>query len=227
MPTEEIMNNRQILELKKRRRKKLDVYFNRKAHREAYEKQLQLAFYEYQQKRVGMPRKHADFFETVDKGTKELSIAMTFFQLLESQLGEHLVQVQLAGDPPDVAVVTNKGTSFGIEITELVSEKAIGLDIKNKREQYLTEILSWNANTLQTKLEKIITGKAEKCASIEPTYDNLVLLIFTDEPRLTSDVIRDYLSEIKLPSLSPFDLVYVLTSYEPKINRYGLIQLGT
>ncbi|EHN68017.1 hypothetical protein [Aliivibrio fischeri] len=221
------MNTRRILELKKRRRRKLEVYFRIKAEREAYEQRLQLAFHEYQNKRSTMDRKHADFFESIDKETKELGIAMTFFQLLESQLDENLVQVYLAEDPPDVAVVTDKETSFGIEITELVSEKAIGLDIKNKREQYLIEILSWNAQSLQSKLKKIITSKAEKCAKIESSYDHLVLLIFTDEPRLSSDVIKSFLPEMELPNLSPFDLVYILTSYEPQNKGYGLIQVGT
>ncbi|MCU8478945.1 hypothetical protein [Vibrio vulnificus] len=222
-----MMNYRRRLEIKRRRRKKLDDYFHFKAEREAYEKRLQLALHEYQKVMSAMKRKHADFFESVNKETKELGIAMTFFGLLEAQIGEYLVQVQLAGDPPDVKVVTDKGTSFGIEITELVSEKAIGLDIKDKRKQYLFEILSWNAKTLKTKLEKIITTKAEKCSDIEEHYDKLVLLIFTDEPRLTSDNIKEYLTEIELPNMAPFDLVFILTSYDPQNRGYGLIQLGT
>lgn len=221
------MNYRRILELKKRRSKKLDSYFTRKSAREVYEQKLQLTFEEYKKKRAAMPRKHADFFETVDKGIKELNIAMRFFQLLESQIGEYLVKVQLAGDPPDVAVVTDKGTSFGIEITELVNEKAIGLQIKDRHQQYLMEIISWNSRTLQTKLNKIITSKVGKCTNVEESYDQFVLLIFTDEPRLNSNVIKKFLPEIKLPNFAPFDVVYILTSYEPQNNGYGLIRLGT
>ena len=119
MPNRKMMNYRRRLEIKRRRRKKLDNYFHFKAEREAYEKRLQLALHEYQKVMSAMKRKHADFFESVNKETKERGIAMTFFGLLEAQIGEYLVQVQLAGDPPDVKVVTDKGTSFGIEITEL------------------------------------------------------------------------------------------------------------
>ncbi|MCH1918023.1 hypothetical protein L9G15_01095 [Shewanella sp. A3A] len=221
------MNYRRRIEIKKRRRKKLDGYFHFKAEREAYEKRLQLALHEYQKVMLTKERKHADFFESVNKETKELGIAMTFFGLFEAQIGESLVHVQLASDPPDVKVVTDKGRSFGIEITELVSEKAIVFDIRDKREKYLNEILSWNAQTLQTKLEKIITDKADKCSDIKESYDNLVLLIFTDEPRLTSDKIIEFLTEIELHSIVPFDLVFVLTSYEPQSKGYGLIQVGT
>jgi len=220
------MNNRQRLELKRRRARKLKLYWNIRAEFEAFKLRFEKATEDYLAKRKAMVRKHADFFETPDKTTKELLVTQSLFQMLEVETKDHLVSISLAQDPPDVAVVTSLGKNVGVEVTELVNEKAIGLDIKGKRLQYLKEILSWNTETLTQKIQHIISTKAQKCEKLPDGFDELVLLIFTDEPRLNASTIEKLIKETTFSDIEVFQGVYILTSHDPKRQGKGLLKIG-
>ncbi|EPX4135594.1 hypothetical protein ACW0FU_004123 [Vibrio vulnificus] len=221
------MNNRQRLEIKRRRARKLKLYRQRISEFKAFKLRFEKATENYLTKRKAMVRKHADFFETPDKTTKELLVTQSLFQMLELETKDHLVSVSLAQDPPDVAVVTRSGKKIGVEVTELVNEKAIGFDIKGKRLQYLKEILSWNVETLTAKLQRIISSKAKKCEKLPQGFDELVLLIFTDEPRLNALTIEQFTKDAKFSDIEVFQSVFILTSHDPHKQGKGLLRIGT
>ncbi|MCA3953899.1 hypothetical protein [Vibrio vulnificus] len=221
------MNYRQIIELKRRRTRKLKRYWHRRGEIEAFKTRLEEVLNDYLIKRKAMVRKHADFFETPNKTTKELLVTQHLFQMLEVDTNEHLVNMFLAQDPPDVAVVTSSGKKVGVEVTELVNEKAIGYDIKGERLKYLKEILSWNADSITKKLQNIVTTKAQKCHKLPEEFDELVLLIFTDEPRLDASIIENSIKDVKFSGIEAFQSVYILTSRDPKKQGKGLLKIGT
>ncbi|RQW64346.1 hypothetical protein [Vibrio viridaestus] len=110
------MNYRQLIELKRRRTRKLKRYWHRRDEIEAFKTRLEEVLNDYLIKRKAMVRKHADFFETPNKTTKELLVTQHLFQMLEVDTNEHLVNMFLAQDPPDVAVVTSSGKKVGVEV---------------------------------------------------------------------------------------------------------------
>ncbi|OAN16362.1 hypothetical protein A3K86_10845 [Photobacterium jeanii] len=221
------MNSRQRLELKRRRSRKLKLYWHKRNELDAFRIRFEKATEDYLAKRKLMVRRHADFFETPDKTTKELFVTQSLFQMLEAETKEYLVSMSLAQDPPDVAVSINTGKKIGVEVTELVNEKAIGLDIKRKRIQYIKEIISWNYETFTLKLQNIISTKAKKCEQLPAGYDELVLLIFTDEPRLDATTIEEYIKDTMFSDIEAFQSVYILTSHDPKRQGKGLLKVGT
>ncbi|MEH0700685.1 hypothetical protein [Vibrio owensii] len=219
------MNYRRILDLKRRRRRKLKKYFEIREVERIYGEKMLNMLLEEQEKTLKLPRRHASFFETSSKTGKELSVAQSYFQILESQSDEKLVSLSLAEDPPDVEILTDNKRRIGVEITELVNAKAIELQIK-EHHKYVFELLSWNAEKFLKVLQSIISSKADKCGSVSDKYDELTLLIFTDEPMLTSETMKTYLDGASFTDSEKFSSIYILTSYEPSNKGKSLIQVG-
>lgn len=75
-----------------------------------------------------MAREYADFFDWPDKRCKERGIAGEFVAALEREGGPKIISAkgsEPGNDPPDCMMVTETGERWGVEITELVSQKAI------------------------------------------------------------------------------------------------------
>ena len=219
------MKSRNRLDQKKKRRRKLRRYFADKVAK--YEYQMQQAFERYIIDLKSLKRKHANYFESPCKKIKELVIAQSFYQILEQESDEYLVSIKHAEDPPDIKIITNKERCVGVEITELVSEKAIEYQIKEQRGKYLDDILSWNRERFVSEIQKIINNKSEKCKNIAQGYDELVLLIFTDEPILRADRIDKYLIDVRFEHADGFDSIYLLKSYDPNRRGKVLFKIGT
>jgi hypothetical protein len=171
-----------------------------------------------------LPRTHANFFNWHDKEIKEIGIGQDFFQKLEELTGEYLVGIKNAEDPPDVIIKTNSGRCIGVEITELVDRKAIEYQIKNDQ-RYAERIVHWSRENTIQKITEIIENKDKLCRSIPLHYDLLVLLIFTDEPRLTSDALNQYVEGHHWVETENIEEIYILTGYEAKYNTKKLIKL--
>lgn len=218
------MNLRRRLELRKRRREKLITYFQKKIDQcndVAMKKMLA-----HWHKMKNLKRQHANAFETGNKEVKELIVAQDFFSIVERTRSDKLISIAPAGDPPDILVVTDTGERVAIEITELVNQLAIQHQVA-KNPDYLYELLSWNQEIFDSKVQQIIDTKIEACSAITEHYDELVLLIFTDEPRLRNRDLEKYLASANFEHLDKFDAVYILTSYDPNIRGKGLFKIGT
>ncbi len=218
------MNLRRRIELKKRRREKLRAYFQKKIDQcNDHTMKRMLAHWNKMKK---TKRQHANAFETGNKELKELIIAQDFFSILERTRTDKLISIASAGDPPDILVTTDADKQVAIEITELVNQVAIQHQIANNPD-YVYELLSWNQEVFTSKVQQIIDTKIEACSSITEHYDELVLLIFTAEPRLRSKDLEKYLASATFEGLDKFDAVYILTSYDPVIKGKGLFKVGT
>lgn len=171
-----------------------------------------------------LPRTHATFFSWHDKEIQEIGIGQDFFQKIEKITGEYLVGINNAEDPPDIMVKTNSGRCIGIEITELVDQKAIEYQIKNDQ-RYSERVVHWNRENTIHKITEIIEKKDRLCRNLPLHYDLLVLLIFTDEPKLTSDILSQYIEGHQWAETENVDEVYILTGYEPKYQEKRLIRL--
>lgn len=220
------MNIKQRRDIKRRRARK---HKNLKVTREKQRTIDARAFsrmMEYVKNLKEMPRNHAGFFEWPDKAIKEIGVAQDLFSKLEEYSGDYLVNVMIGEDPPDVKVITAKGKTIGIEVTELVNQKAIEYQIKNDP-RYHEEVVSWTKDSFNEKLSNIISKKDRLCKNVSKDYDELSLLIFTDEPKLDSDTIESYLEVGGRSHPNSFKNVYMLTGYEPSKSGKVLIEIVT
>lgn len=171
-----------------------------------------------------LPRQHANHFNWHVKDVKEIGIAQDFFAQLEKLTEEKLVKIENAEDPPDVRVVTSTGKVMGVEITELVNQKAIELQIK-QHESYVYELLKWDKEYTLARIEELINEKNELCRHPPSVYDAMVLLIHTDEPKLRPVTLKGYVSGHEWPDSPSFDGIYVLVGYDPETGGTELIKL--
>ena len=220
------MNIKQRRDIKRRRAKKhRDLKIAREKQR-TMDAEAASRMMVYVKKMKEMSRNHAGFFEWPDKSIKEIVIAQDLFSKLEEYSDDYLVNVMPGEDPPDVKVITSKGKTIGIEVTELVNQKAIEYQIKNDP-RYHEEVVSWSKSSFNKKLSDIVSKKNRLCKNKGGNYDELSLLIFTDEPKLDSDTIESYLEGADLGSPKNFKNVYILTGYEPNKGGKVLIEVVT
>ncbi|WP_029849741.1 hypothetical protein [Vibrio parahaemolyticus] len=218
------MNLRRRIELKRRRREKLRAYFQKKID-QCNDNTMKKMLAHWNKMKV-LKRQHANAFETGNKEVKELIVAQDFFSILERTRADKLISIAPAGDPPDILVTTDAGKQVAIEITELVNQVAIQHQVYENPD-YLYELLSWNQEVFTSKVQQLIDTKIEACSSITEHYDELVLLIFTAEPRLRNRDLEKYLANAIFERLDKLDGVYILTSYDPVIKGKGLFKIGT
>lgn len=171
-----------------------------------------------------LPRKHASFYNWHDKKIQEVGLGLYFFQKLEEISCEYLVDIKNAEDPPDVKIVTNQGRTIGVEITELVDQKAIEYQIKNDP-RYEERVLSWNHENTIEAITSIIEKKDHLCRDVPTYYNSIFLLIFTDEQRLISDTLKQYVDERIWPETKNINEIFILTGYEPKHGTKCLLKL--
>ncbi|KZZ75274.1 hypothetical protein A3765_10660 [Oleiphilus sp. HI0130] len=183
---------------------------------EAYKKQIA--------KLKELKRSHANHYQWHDKTIKELIIGLDFFAQLEESLGERLINIEPAEDPPDVKITTSKDRVIGVEITELVDQQAIEYSIKGDP-RYSEKLVSWNKETTLAALDEIISSKNKKCNQAKENYECLVLLIFTSEPRLVSKNLMEYISGHDWQAQENIDAAYILIGYDPEHGGKSLMQL--
>lgn len=168
-----------------------------------------------------LKRKHAKFWNSHKKSSKELGIFSEAFDGIQADYGNPITGWRRCdNDPPDVEFEL-AGKRIGVEITELVNEKAINAQIGNSLE-YSCELLRFGVLAAEMRIREIINEKEEKVELVAANYDELVLLIHTDEPMLSSDEFRDY--RVEKPCRY-FHRIYLLFSYEPAKNSSPFIRI--
>jgi len=171
------------------------------------------------------PRSHANFFEFWKKSVKETGIFEEFIAKLEGHLGIPIKTWKLAdNDPPDVIAELENGQTIGVELTELVNKDAIDAQI-HKPETYTGIALSFGANEALVKINSIIDSKSNKLRKVVSIYDQLILLIHTDEIMLTSATFVNSMQSHKFHSSDVFNSVHLMFSYEPASKSYPVISI--
>ena len=121
----------------------------------------------------------------------------------------------LEDDPPDIEMITENGRRMGIEVTELVDEKAA------QRARYVKQTgegssawAQWDAVRLTRELESRIARKDEKLAHCRCQFDEMILAIPTDEPMITLKLAETACSAAK-GSTQNIDRIFLLLGYHP------------
>jgi hypothetical protein len=170
-------------------------------------------------------RKHASFWNFHKKSSKELALFSEIFRRFEADYCSNVIGWNLCeNDPPDVFVNLADGRKIGIEITELVNEASIDAQISRPGE-YSGELFRFGLDEACEEIRRIVRDKEEKLSPAVSDYDELALLIHTDEFLLRSDQFAPDASAQILEESRVFESVYLLFSYEPDKQECPLIKL--
>lgn len=153
-------------------------------------------------------RQHATFFEAEKKQNKEIYIVNKFFGLHEEVLGQHLVNLHLGADPPDVIVETSSQEQWAFEVSEIVNQKAIEAQI-NRSPEYASLLAEWRHHVLD-QIKERIRRKNELLEKCQQDFDRIVLLLHTDEPKPRSDELEQMIRAEAWSKPSSFDYVFLL-----------------
>lgn len=171
-------------------------------------------------------RQHANWFEWIDKPGKELGIAQEFAVALERVTGSVAGHIELGGDPPDIVITSKNGETTSVEITELVNQAAIKAQI-DESSDYARQIFDWNGGKIMARIEERVRAKEKKCRSLAINDSRVILLLHTDEPRLSEQMVVDAVLECGPIVSDVFGEVWLLFRYDPKTSTYPLIRLDT
>ena len=170
-------------------------------------------------------RAHADHFDWPDKGLKEWGIAQTFKEELERDCADEIESSQQhpggKNDPPDYRLTMKSGETWGVEITELVDQKAV----KKTKRAGESVFPVWSDEQLVAKFRKFVSRKDGARNVGGGLYDQYVLLVHVDEPDLEAARLSKLLGVMTF-KMRLIDRIYVLVSYDPRTQRYPLLKLA-
>jgi len=170
-------------------------------------------------------RGYADFFDGPDKSLKEWGIAQTFLEELQRNGGPKIRCGKQhpggANHAPDFQIITADGGIWGVEITELVSQKAI--EATKRGEEVFAD---WSDAQLIAQFDAIIAKKDDSSNVKGGPYDRYVLLAHVDEPILTQERLETALGGRTLRTRL-IDELYVLMSYQPTNQCCPLLRFST
>lgn len=170
-------------------------------------------------------RKHASFWNFHKKTSKELGLFSELFRRFQRDFGGTILEWGLCDDdPPDIFARLSDGSLKGVEITELVNEKAIHAQIK-KTEDYGHELFRFDYEESVKKLRQILAEKEKKLTAKSSSYNGLSLLIHTDEFLLQSDQFAGKEGKIFPGGSELFEGVYLVFSYEPQKQKCPVLRL--
>jgi hypothetical protein len=159
-------------------------------------------------------RGYASYWEwKINKRQAEMHAAQVLSRFLFS--GLHYSISSVDDDPPD-ALVQLETLRYGIEVTEIVDQKAIERASKRKRQGLPVEYdwANWNSDRLSEALEQGLMTKDRKLAAHAQNYDEVLLAFITDEgmidSRLAAAVVGNMHSETQR-----IDRAFIILSYDP------------
>lgn len=158
-------------------------------------------------------RGHAAHFDWRDKETKELGIVRTFLESAPLIYDAQVVQPNRP-DPPDCIIVDRAKGKVGVEVTELVDQKAIERDASRPRETQGSEWPVWDQGTFVDVLGRQIESKGNGRPHGGP-FGEYVLLVHTDEPGLRPVDVSRWLEGVTLGPRGMIDRAFLLFSYMP------------
>jgi hypothetical protein len=166
---------------------------------------------------------YATFWDWPNKQVKERGIVRDLLKSISAERGEHGVS-KLWSNPnpnetPDVFAVAISGELIAFEVTELVDQKTI-----EQKKRGAWRVKKWHSQELQKKLQCIIAEKDAKTFRGGP-FAKVVLIIYTDEPRLKCAFCADAIASKKFGPCQVITEIYLLFSYVPRRKSYPYIRL--
>jgi hypothetical protein len=170
-------------------------------------------------------QRYAGFWEDKSKLTKEGGILQSFLDAREKVgLPPYRSCAACRPDPPDFTAQTLNGAEVAIELTELVSEEAIGLNIAAGAARPAV-YADWRPNELLSAIRDCVGKKDAKQWHGGP-YAEKIIVIHTDEPVLSMQEHGPILASTSFPQPLQITTGFVLFSYDPRLGHCPLLQLS-
>ena len=178
-------------------------------------------------------RSHADYFSWLsDRDVEELSVVQSLNESLahHGQPFFHSLQSRGRGnDPPDCEARSCTGRRVGIEVTELVERKSMEEASSRRpipRERWEERCKPFPESQLFDLLAERIANKDKSLVkSRGGPYDEYVLIIYCDEPRVLDYGLIEYVRGTTFPRTTLIDRAFLLFSFSPWENRCPYIEL--
>lgn len=161
-------------------------------------------------------RKYASFFEwPEDRSIAERGVVINLVESLadRNERQFHSVEIQKP-DPPDCVCLNESNERVAIEVTEVVCEDAARLNAKG-----YNVFRNWKVGELANRVAEQLADKDSKQFHGAP-YAEVIVCLFTDEPLLTIDRIRQELGELHFGPFKQVTSAYLLVSYDPMTKTY-------
>jgi hypothetical protein len=166
-------------------------------------------------------RGYASFFGwSIDRDQEELGAAKALAESL--QLDEKLFfqDLKLRGrgnDPPDLEALSLSGERLALEVTELVDGAAIQAYKAGK----VHAGAIWDRKKFIGVVSSLLAEKAKRFSKLKgsPYPGGYVIIVFTDEPELTTQSVENYLKEHTFNNVPDVSRSYLVLSYDPAMGR--------
>lgn len=166
-------------------------------------------------------RKYAHHFEWPDKQIKERGVVKTLIDEMEKKGEVQWTDLRIGPHPnhaPDCVATNSRGDAVAIEVTELVSGRAIEMTKAGQNVYY-----DWEPAEVIGEIQKRISRK-DTVAYAGGPYAAHVLVIHTDEIALDHETYLPLLGKASF-SASTIAEVYFLFSYNPGVKGYPFVRL--
>ena len=176
---------------------------------------------------VAKGRGYADSFGwPPDRDLEECGVVRVFCETLkkESNLFLDINSIMSRGrgnDPPDCEVKDLDGNIIGIEVTELVDPEAI---VAFKKKQ-VYEWAEWDKSKLIDAINNRLGAKNIPDRIKGGPYAGYILIIYTDEPVLNADYIKDLLKGYRFAKRNLIDRAFLFIFFDPIYKTYPCIEL--
>lgn len=169
---------------------------------------------------VGKQRGYAGFYDWPEKRQKELGLLQAFVEAA-ARIGMNLGVCRLQAeheDPPD-AWVKYDGNEVAVEFTEFVDGRLVEREQRESHEQWRF----WQQEEVASKLRALVLKKDHTGFGKNTQY---WLVIHCDEPALTNDLFRQYLSKVRHIDVRGLHRCFVLLSYDPATQCAPLLEVS-
>lgn len=169
-------------------------------------------------------RGYADFFAWDDKQVAEHGVVGTFFEVASAEPGapfRNMMSRPAGRDPPDCEALDAQGRRLGIEVTELVDERAI----QQSRHDPRFWAATWDAGKLIQMLEERLRAKDRPATVHGGPYDEYWLVVHCDEALLSIANVREWLAGHVFARPMLLTRAYLLLSYDPSVQTYPYVRL--
>jgi hypothetical protein len=160
-------------------------------------------------------RSHAGYYSWLtDRNIEELGVVQTFHESLTHSGSAFFHSYQARGrgnDPPDCEARSCSGGRVGIEVTELVDGASIAATKSGAHIPWEPFPESELSGLLAERIKKKDNGVGVK----DGPYDEYVLIIYCDEPRVLYYALIQSVRRAVFPSTTLIDRAFLVLSYSP------------
>lgn len=173
-------------------------------------------------------RGYADFYGwATDRDIEEWGVVTTLWESLQRTGESFFDDIKRRGrgnDPPDCEAVDADGKRIAIEVTELVCPEAI----QAYKEGRVYDWAQWSKERFIAEVARRIADKGARYGKLKggPYEGGYVVLIFTDEPMLPIETVREFLGGHVFEKPEGVTRAFLLVSYHPSVQMHPYAELS-